>query len=409
MAVEIRMPKMGLTMTTATVGAWLKKEGDLVAAGEALVEVMTDKITNTLEAATNGVLLRIVCPEGAEVEAMTVLGVVGQPGEQVGSVPAQSTSAQSAQSTKQAPAVATAQKTAAAARPAGGRIFITPLARKIARDNNVDYSAVQGTGPGGRILRKDIEKAMAVVPCATQAQPCGAGAPAQANVFQRIPYKGMRKAIGQNMLRSWHEAPQVTLNSSVDVSALLALRTQLNEGREKIDKLTLTDLLIKLTAAALERHPNLNATFDGTEVVQYSQVNMSVAIAVDAGLVVPVVRGANEKSLSRISAIMQDLVGRARRLELAVDESVGGTFTLTNLGGYKSVDTFSPIINSPQVAILGIGRTVETPIAINGEVVIRPMMGLSLSHDHRVVDGAPAAAFLATLLELFQKPLQALV
>lgn len=408
MANEIRMPKMGLTMTTATVGKWLKNEGDPVSAGEAVVEVMTDKITNVVEASEDGVLLKIIAPEGSEWEASALLAYTGAAGE---AVPAGGESSAPAkpepQAQAQAAPAAEGPAAPAPAVPAGGRVFITPIARKIAREKGLDISQLKGTGPGGRIVRKDAEAAMTAE--STAQSPQTALATQEADVLERVPYTGMRKAVGTHMSESASSVPRVTHHTTVPMDTLLALRSRLNEGREKEDRFTVTDLLVKITAVALSRYPAMNAHFTGTEVVRMRPVHMGVAVAVEEGLVVPVIRNAEAKSLSAISREIKDMVVRAQSRSLGQEELSGGTFTISNVGGYRSVDLFTPVINLPQVGILGIGRTIDAPWVEDGMLVVKPLMGLSLTFDHRAIDGAPAAEFLAVLNGLIADPLSAIV
>jgi pyruvate dehydrogenase E2 component (dihydrolipoamide acetyltransferase) len=219
-----------------------------------------------------------------------------------------------------------------------------------------------------------------------------------------IPYEGMRRAIGDNMANSWAIAPKVTHHTSVDMTELLALRQKINTGVKDKDKVSVTDLIVKAVARALEIKPKINVTLDGEEIRVLQDINVGVAVALDDGLVVPVVRNADRKKLAQISKEIKDLAKRARRNKLEPDEMTGGTFTITNLGAFGSVDWFTPIINQPESAILGLGRTVERPVAVDGQIVIRPMMALSFAFDHRVIDGAPAAEFLGVLIGLLENP-----
>ncbi|MGB9791916.1 MAG: dihydrolipoamide acetyltransferase family protein [Thermacetogeniaceae bacterium] len=383
MATAVRMPKMGLTMKTGTVAKWLKNEGDRVKKGEPLVEIMTEKITNTIEAPVDGVLLKIVAPKGAKLPIESLLAVIGEEGEDISALLAE------------APAGAGAVSSAGPSAPAAGeRVKISPAARKLAEEHGIDYRRIKGTGPEGRITREDVERAIAEgVPPADERP-----------VLEVIPYEGMRKAIGDNMAYSWSVAPKVTLHTSVDLSGLLALRKSINDGVKERDKVSITDLLVKAVARALQIKPRMNVTLDGEEIKVLRDINIGVAVALPDGLVVPVIRNADQKSLHQVSRELKDLAKRARRNKLQPDELTGGTFTITNLGAYGSVDWFTPIINQPESAILGVGRTVEKPVVVDGEIVVRPVMGLSLAFDHRVIDGAPAAEFLKVLIDLIEKP-----
>ncbi|MEN6350071.1 MAG: dihydrolipoamide acetyltransferase family protein [Syntrophomonas sp.] len=381
MATAIVMPKLGLSMKTGTLGKWLKNEGDSVKKGEALVEVMTDKITNKVESPADGILLKIISAKGTKLPVGGLMGVIGAAGEDISALLA----AGPASSADAAPA---------AAAPAGGRVKISPAARKLAEENGLDYSRIAGTGPEGRITREDVEKAIEE----------GVGPADDRPALKVVPYEGMRKAIGDNMLSSWTGNAKVTHHISVDMSGILALRASINEGAKDKDKISVTALLTKAVARAIEINPIVNTTLDGDEVKTLQDINIGMAVAVPDGLIVPVIRNANGKKLAEVNAEINDLAKRGRKNKLEPDEMSGATFTITNLGGYGSVDWFTPIINPPESAILGIGRTVEKPVVVKGEIAARPMMGLSLSFDHRIIDGAPAAEWLAVLIGLIENP-----
>lgn len=380
MAAQITMPKLGLSMKTGTVAKWLKNEGDSVKKGEPVVEIMTEKITNTVEASEDGVLLKIVAAKGAKLPIGALLGVIGSEGEDISNLLAG------------APAGTAAAGPAAPA--AGGKVKISPAARKLAEENGIDYSRIKGTGPDGRISREDVEKAIAEGVPAADDRP----------TLEILPYEGMRRVIGDNMANSWAVAPKVTHHTSADMSGMLALRKSINNGVKDKDKVSITDLLVKAVARALEIMPKMNVTLDGEEIKVLKEINIGVAIALPDGLIVPVVRNANQKNLYQVSKEIKGLAKRARKNKLEPDEMTGGTFTITNLGAYGSVDWFTPIINQPESAILGIGRTAEKPVVVDGQIVIRPLMGVSLAFDHRVIDGAPAAEFLKVLIDLIENP-----
>lgn len=408
MAIEITMPKMGLSMVTGKVAKWLKKEGDSVVKGEAVLEVMTDKLTNTVDASANGILLRIVAPEEADLPVGALLGYIGSAGE---SLPAAGTApAAAAVPAAAVPAAVAGAESVAIVQAAGrtNRVNASPLARKIAAEKGIDLATVMGTGPGGRIVQEDVEKAAAAPKAA--AVPASSAAAASAELeYTVLPYAGIRRSIGDNMAKSWAAAAKVDFHGRADVSALLALRQAINE--EAGDKVTVTDLLVKILAVALRKRPNINVSLDekANQIKVYRDVNIGVAVALNNGLIVPVVHQADSKPVSQISREIKDLSLRAKENRLEPAEITGGTFTVTNLGGYKSVDWFTPIINLPEAGILGVGQTADTPVAMNGQVAIRPMMGLSLVCDHRVIDGAPAAEFFALLIKLIEKPYRALV
>ncbi|MFZ5976010.1 MAG: dihydrolipoamide acetyltransferase family protein [Bacillota bacterium] len=405
MAVEIKMPKMGLSMTTGVVGGWMKKEGEPVAKGENIVEVTTEKIVNSVECPIDGVLLKIIAQEGDELPIGGLMGLVGDASEMGSvSVPAQAEAqAAPAQAEAQAPAAAPAQVEAKA--PAG-KVKITPVAAKMAKENGLDVSLITGTGPNGRITKEDIEAALAAPPAPA---PEPAAAPAAAADYEVVPYAGMVKAVGDNMLKSWTTSPRVTQCVRVDVSELLALRKKINSSIDESDKVSITDMLLKITASALELHPEINVSLQGNEIRRYKDIHLGFAVALENGLIVPVIRNANKLSVLQIGREAKRLAGLARENKLSVKDFTGGTFTLTNVGAQGSVDFFTPIINQPEAAILGIGRTVEMPVVVDGNIVIRPMMGLSFTYDHRILNGTPAAKFAATLMALIQNPLKAIL
>lgn len=393
MATEINMPKLGLSMKEGTVGKWLCKEGDTVKRGDALLEVMTDKIVNKVDAPADGTLLKIVADKKAKLPVGGLLGVIGNSGEDISELlKAAITSVKSAPASKATQAKAVSKTTVAAV--PGARVKISPAARALAEENGIDYFGIAGTGPEGRIVREDIEQAIAEMSANTDSRA----------VLEIIPYEGMRQAIGENMANSWAVAPKVTHHAGVDLSALQALRATINADVKDSDKTSVTDILVKAVAKALKAHPKINSTLSGEAIRVLQDINIGVAIAVPDGLVVPVVKNADQKCLADVSKEIKDFAKRARKNKLDPEEMTGGSFTITNLGGYGSVDYFTPIINQPELAILGVGRTVKQPVVVGDQIVIRPIMGLSLAFDHRVIDGAPAAEFLATLIKLIEQP-----
>lgn len=396
MATPILMPKLGLSMKTGTISKWMKNEGDKVKKGEYLLEVTTEKITNKIESKVDGILLAITASKGSVLPVGALICVIGEAGEDIASIIAEASA--------KAPAAGkpgAAKSASHVVRPKLsaeeiGKIKISPAARKMAEENGVDYSLIEGTGPEGRITRKDVEKAIA--------EGVGAEEADERETVKVIPYEGMRQAIGENMAKSYTSNARVTHHVRVDMSGILSLRKNINEGKDEKHKISVTAILTKAVARALELNPCVNASFTGTEIKVWKDVHIGMAVALPDGLIVPVIRNANTKRLAEVNREIVDLAKRARKNKLTMDEMGGATFTITNLGGYGSVDHFTPIINPPEVAILGVGRTTEQPAAVNGQVVIRPMMGLSLVFDHRVVDGAPAAEWLALLISLIENP-----
>ena len=414
MATEIKMPQLGLTMEEGTVERWLKAEGDAVKEGEPLLEITTDKLTNEVEAEADGVLLKIVAPEGTDVPVQGLLGWIGQPGEQVGA-PAAAPTAPAA-----VPAAAPAPAPAAEAAPARDKkIRISPLARKIAKQMGVDYTAVTGTGPSGRIIKRDILAAAESAPKAAPAAQKPAAA-AAAPAITAFPVKnlelmegdtvekltGMRKVVAQRMYTSAVEIPTVTQTVKVDVTALLAFRRQLKEAGHPF---SVNDLVLKAVAKALRKHPEILVSLDGEQIIRRAHVNLGMAVALDTGLIVPVIRDADLLSLEALSAKAKDLAERARNNQLGADEYKGSTFTVSNLGMF-GVESFTPIINQPDAAILGVNCTEdELVMEEDGTIARHQVMRISLTFDHRLLDGAVAARFEMTVRDLLEHPMDILL
>lgn len=401
MAVQLLMPKLGLTMKTGTVLKWLKDEGDAVRAGEPVLEIETEKLSHQIESPADGVLLKKLAVEGEKYPIAFVVGYIGAPGEAIyGDSAATASEPEATAETKSA-----APAAIAAAPAAGGRVFISPVAKKLAAERGLDYKKIPGTGPNGRIVKADVLKYKDAPVAAVAAMPAE---PEEADTV--IPLSGMRRAIGNNMFQSWSTIPMVTNQVMADVSALMEYREMLNRGVEdKSDRVSVNDLVMKLTAAALEKTPIINSSLTEEGIVLHKRVHLGMATALEGGLIVPVIRDAGRKNLLALSREAKDLAARGRRGELSPDEITGGTFTVTNLGGYGSVDLFTPIINPPEAAILGVGRVTDTAVPVGGEIKIRPLMGLSFTYDHRIIDGAVAAEFIRTLMQLLENPARAVL
>ena len=415
MATEIKMPQLGLTMEEGTVERWLKAEGDAVKTGEPLLEITTDKLTNEVEAEADGILLKIVAPEGTDVPVQGLLGYIGQPGEQVGET-APAALAETSAAPTAAPA-APAETAAPAVR--GKKIRISPLARKIARQMGVDTAAVTGTGPNGRIIKRDIlaaaESASKTAPAAQKSV-----APAAASSGTAFPVKslelmegdtvekltGMRKVVAQRMYASAVEIPTVTQTVKVDVTALLAFRKELKEAGHSF---SVNDFVLKAVAKALRKHPEILVSLDGEQIIRRAHVNLGMAVALDAGLIVPVIRDADLLSLEALSAKARDLAERARSNQLGADEYKGSTFTVSNLGMF-GVESFTPIINQPDAAILGVNCTEdELVMEDDGTIAKHQVLRISLTFDHRLLDGAVAAKFEMTVRDLLEHPMDILL
>ena len=384
MAAEIVLPQWGMEMQDGTIVRWLKKEGDPVQEGEPLVEIETAKLETEMESTASGVVSHILVPEGATVPIRTVLAIIVAPGEEVPRPP-DATPAAPAPATPTSPPPSSLEAPPQPRSRAAAQVV--PAARRLAQQNGIDLSQVLGTGPGGRVLIEDVERAIeAQVSTPTQV----------------IPIKGMRQTIATRMLNSLLSTAQVTLTTEADVTDAMRLREGL--ARQWPDGgLTPLALVVKATARALKEHPRMNAIQNENEVELMAEINVGVAVALDEGLIVPTIRGADGKSLAEISREARDLANRARESVASYDEVTGGTFTITNLGAYD-IDAFTPIINPPQVGILGVGRAVEKPAVHGGEITRRSMMFLSLTFDHRAIDGAPAAQFLRAVKGHLEDP-----
>ncbi len=353
MVTKVLMPRLSLTMKEGTVAQWFKREGETVKKGEPVVEVLSEKVTYEVEAPASGVLRKIFAEEGMDVPVAETLGIITAPDEEL-------------QEVVEAPKE---------------RIAASPAAKRLAREHDIDLAQVKGTGPEGRIIEDDVRsflQAMEIVPL----------------VREVIPLTGIRKTAAERVSFSAQRAPHSTITMEVDMSEAAKLRERL--------QVSYTDILVKAVAKALTEHPIINSTLENDEIKVFADINVGVAVATDRGLIVPVIRNADQKSIERIASSVKEVVNKTRQGKLSKEELTGGTFTVTNLGMY-GVDVFTPIINPPETAILGVGRVVERPAVVKGQIVARLIMQLSLSYDHRVVDGAPAAEFLQKVKELLEE------
>lgn len=397
MATTVIMPKLGLTMKEGTIEKWLKKEGDRVKKGEPLVEIITEKLNFQYESPASGILRKILHREGEVVPVTTPIAVIAEEGEALPEFEAIIPEAR-----VEAPLPAAVRREEKEHRE---RIFASPAARKIAQEKGIDLAALQGSGPGGRIIQTDVIKA------AERAETEGVRPPAPTERPEKlIPLKGIRRIIAQRMTDSFRNIPHFYLSVEVDMSAVQDLKERVKEEVEKRAKvrLTLTDILVKVAAAALKEHPIINSRIEGDQIRLLEEINVGVAITLEDGLIVPVVHDAAQKSLAEIAAAIRTLTKRARRGKLTLDDVGGGTFTLSNMG-MLGIDKINPIINPPECSILGVGRTVEKPVVQGGEIKIKPMAWLSLSSDHRIVDGAAAGIFLNRIREIIENPALLLV
>ena len=412
MAFEVLMPQLGLTMEEGTVSQWVKHEGDTVKTGDVLLEITTDKLTNEVTSEHDGVLLKIVAQEGEDVPVKGLLCYVGQPGEAVGGAPAASPAAAP---TSAAAAVPAAAPMAAAASASGARVRISPLARKTAAKLGVDVTKLTGTGPSGRIRQQDVLAAASAPQAAPAAAPAAAAAPSptakpvsktglelmEGDTVTKLA--GMRKVVAQRMLQSHTEIPPVTQNTKVDVTELMKFRKMLMA--ETGNKYSVNDLILKATAKCLRQHPEVLVSLDGDQIIQRAHVNLGMAVALDAGLIVPVIRDADRLGLDALSAAAKDLASRAKNNKLTPDEYKGSTFSVSNLGMF-GIETFTPIVNQPDAAILGVCAVQDELVMDDeGNISKHQVMRLSFTYDHRLIDGAVAAKFVMALRDLLEKPM----
>ncbi|WP_141993311.1 dihydrolipoamide acetyltransferase family protein [Bacillus sp. B4EP4a] len=444
MATEVVMPKLGATMEEGTIVSWLVQIGETVEEGDPIAEIQTDKIVLEIEAETTGVLLKTLYDAGAVVKVHENIAYLGEENESVEDLEKQSPSVslQSAEEQIATPAEESAIQTRQLA--SGYKIRRTPAARKLAKDTQIDLRNFTGSGPLGRIQKIDVENYLAehsqkITPLAkkiaedqeidyrgitgsgtrgkivkddiiTGSASENNGNQANAQDERRVPFIGMRKVIADRISSSAYTAPHVTLLSEIDMTKCVSLRKDLLPVIEKAEglRISFNEILIKATAFALKLHPGMNISLEGNEIVYHFNINIGLAVAVPDGLVVPVLKDVEQKGLATITREAKMIGKQAREGKISPDDMRESTFTISNLGMY-AVDGFTPIINTPNAAILGVGRIQEKPVSVNGEVVVRSMMNLSLSFDHRIIDGAPAAAFLTDLKDTLENPLKLMI
>ena len=441
MATTILMPALSPTMTEGKLAQWLKAEGETVSAGDVIAEIETDKATMEVEAVDEGVLGKIVVAAGTDgVAVNSVIAVLLEDGEDLSDVdiaglaaaaapvspapaspaPASPAPAPAAPAPAAAPPVAAPPAPVAAAQAAppaaavaasGTRIFASPLARRIAADAGLDLGHVSGSGPRGRIVKRDVEAAIAsgvsAAAPAAPAAPVAVGAMPGMPDYIAIPNSMMRKTIARRLSESKQQAPHFYLTVDCRLDELLELRKKLNNNATDF-KLSVNDLIIRAAALALKQVPAANASWFEDEIRQWQAVDISVAVAIDGGLITPIIRGAEGKGLKQISAEMKDLAGRARDGKLLPEEYQGGTFSISNLGMF-GIKEFAAVINPPQGAILAVGAGEQRPVVNDGELAVATVMSCTLSSDHRVVDGAVGAEFMQAFKLLIEDPLKMLL
>lgn len=441
MVTEVLMPKLGLTMTEGTIEEWKFKEGDAVKKGDILFSVATDKLTNDVECDTDGVLLKIAVQAGDSSECKSVVAWIGEPGDKIPdgaavSAPAAAAEVSAAAETKPA------APAAAAVRPAGAYVLAMPFAKKLAKEKGYDLSAIPGTGPNGVILARDVEnfaagpktspmaaklaaeygvdvstlgvdgrvmKADVLAAVQGRAPQTAAAVELESNDLPPVKVNPLRRSIAANMTASWTTSPRVTYTHPVDATCMKELREKLKDGlKAEGIKLTFNHILMKVAARALMEFPDVNASFADNMLTHHRHANIGLAVAKGDGLMVPNVKCVDIKSLKEVAQETENLIEATRSGKLGMEDMTGGTFTISSLGPY-GITSFSPIINQPELAILGVCDIVDTPVVRNGEIVIRPMMNLSLTADHRVIDGVMACKFLQRIVDLLENPYLLLV
>jgi pyruvate dehydrogenase E2 component (dihydrolipoamide acetyltransferase) len=399
-ATEVILPRLGQGMESGTIVRWLKSEGEAVEKGEPLFELDTDKVTQDVEAETSGVLLKIAVEEG-EVPVGQTVAFIGAEGEDVPEVASPAPAEPSPETASNSLLQAEQEQEPAPAPSENGRVKASPLARRLARERGIDLAKLHGTGPEGRIVAEDVERAEAGAPATAPASNSLLQAPVATGEVERVPLTNIRKTIARRLTEAW-QIPVFQLQTSADMTRVNALVARLRE-RDPDLRVTVTDVLTKVCAQALMRHPEVNAEFTEDAILLHPAANVGLAVAAPQGLVVPVIHGAERLSLTGISRVRADIVGRAREAKLRAEDIEGGTFTISNLGMY-AVESFTAVLNPPQAAIVAVGATEERVVAADGEPAVRPMVTLTATFDHRAVDGAPAAAFLQTLKESLEDP-----
>ena len=437
MAVKVKMPLLSDTMESGKILKWLKNEGDKVESGDAIAEVESDKADMEIPAYNSGIMRKLLFKEGESAKVGALIAIIGEADEDISSIlnespqpaagghhaapaetkteekkPSAPTTAEYKPAEQQQTKQQEVQPTAAETKPAAvgqsasttnGRIKASPLAKKIASEKGVELSSVSGTGPGGRIVRRDVEAAgVAVKPAAqvaalpTQKRERGAG---DSTVK---PLSSMRRTIAKRLVQSIGPIPTFYLTIEVDMANIVEMRAQIHKVDETL-KVSINDFVIKAVAAALQQHPNINASFDGDSITEHHHIDIGVAVAIEDGLITPIIRDADTKSLGQIGKEAKELAAKARDRKLQPDEFIGATFSVSNLG-MLGIEEFTAIINPPESAILAVGGLVEKAVVVDGQLTVGKRMRITMSCDHRVIDGATGAKFLATLKKILENP-----
>lgn len=440
MATKVIMPKQGLLMTEGSLTKWLKKEGEKVQAGQPLFEMETDKLTIEIDAPESGTLLKILRDAGDVVAITEIIAIIGEPGEDISAFleVAKTDISKVAEKTadSSAEAVTADQSGIIAKSSKGGRVFITPRARMISEDKGIDFNNIEGTGPEGLIIEKDVLNYAANAPAVSKVSPLAARVAQQKDVKlsdvsgsgvrgkimkadieaaaaaginkaaagsrsgKVIPFAGMRKVIADKMTKSLHDMAQANHRMKVDMTEIVRFREKLKADHIKV---SYTDILVRIVSKALLDFPILNSSLTSEGILVKDYVNMGLAVAVENGLIVPVIKDVDLMTLDEISTVSAELIDKAQKGKLTPDDYTGGTFTITNLGMFD-IDEFTAVINPPESAILAIGKISREPVVEGDNIVIKPIMTLSLTYDHRIIDGAPAAQFLQRVKQILQDP-----
>lgn len=426
MATEVMMPKLSPTMEEGLLSRWLKKEGDRVSMGEPLAEIDTDKATMEMQSLANGILRKILINEGESAPLGQLIAIVGEPDEDISALlnkagaktaapaaaaPTASAAPQPEPVAGQAVGSENGKQEASVEAASGGRLIVSPLAARMAAEAGIDLRSLSGSGPGGRIVKRDIQ---AAIGDGTAAAAQAAAAPlsqqpaiASASAYRDQPLTEMRKTIAKRLVTSIGPVPHFFLTSEIEMDRAVEMRRNIND-LDPEHKISLNDIIVKVAAAALLQNPQVNASFQEKSIRYYEHADIGVAVAIDDGLITPVVRSADQKTLSQIAGEIRSLAERARSRKLKPEEYLGATFSISNLG-MLGIDEFTAVINPPEAAILAVGAVTPKPVVRNNEVVIRQMMRVTMSCDHRAIDGATGARFLQTFKKILENPLYLVV
>jgi pyruvate dehydrogenase E2 component (dihydrolipoamide acetyltransferase) len=432
MANKILMPKLSPTMEEGQISSWVKEEGDTIEANETIAEVDTDKATMEMTSLEPGTLLKILVPAGENAKLGQTIGILGEKGEDFSALLEEVSSQQSAVSSEKAvsngdsskaeeakpeeqkPAETTESKpstqhSAPSTPTSNGRLLVSPIAARMATENGLDLRTISGSGPNGRIIKRDIEKILEEGPAQTVSAPSfGQTADVQgASAFREENTSPMRRVIAQRLGESIGPIPTFYLTVEIEMDETLKLRKQINESIAP-EKISVNDIIVKVVAMALTKHPFVNASYQDDKIRFYEDADIGVAVAIDEGLITPIVRGANKKGFQQISNEVKELAGRARDKKLQPEEYTGATFSISNLG-MMGIKEFTAIINPPEAAILAVGSATPTPVVRDGEITTRNIMHVTMSCDHRVVDGATGAKFLQTFKQMLENPVMMLM